>query len=128
MTLTKDLSDRLDRIAAALRAYRLSVSTEAALQADCAAALAAKGIHAVREYQLNARDRVDLWVPRQDPFGFAIECKISGSPASVARQCVRYVNDLCCEGVVLVTARAALATHLDHMNVPAIVIIRTAAL
>lgn len=88
-------------VVVALGRFRLSVTTEADLQASIAQALVQCGVAFVREHPLS-RGPVDFFLPESR---IAIEAKVEGSPASVTKQVVDYLADDQVAGLVLVTAK-----------------------
>jgi hypothetical protein len=66
------------------------------------AALHDAGVPTVREYRLgDSTDRVDVLADGE----IAIECKVKGSPAEIARQLDRYAKHEEIERIILVTTR-----------------------
>lgn len=98
--MTVDLV-HLDRICAALASRRMPVDTEARLQAEIGAALAAAGIDAVAEHRLDKRNRIDFLAA-----GIGIEAKTGGSRLAVWRQLERYARFEEISALVLVGAVA----------------------
>jgi hypothetical protein len=93
------VSERLDKIVAALRSYRFRFRDEAELQAGIARVLEQEAIAFERERPLG-RDRVDFFAS-----GTAIEIKVDGSLAQVTRQMFRYSEHPDVLEVLLVTCR-----------------------
>lgn len=70
----------------ALETMRLPLTSEGALQAAMAEALAERGMPFVREHRLSSGDIVDLFLD-----GVGVEVKIGGSKRGIYRQVRRYV-------------------------------------
>lgn len=96
--------DRIAEIIAALNRFRLSVGTEADLQASIRFALGACGIGFICEFPLS-RGPVDFMIPDGR---IAIEAKTQGSPASVTKQLLDYLDDAAVAGLILVTSKRRL--------------------
>ena len=100
------------RVCQVLQRYPLQHVSEAELQAEISAALAAAGIQNDREVALSdRRSRIDVLAGR-----VGIEVKIDGSVAAVNRQLARYA--LCPEidALVLVTTRAKHSARLEECH------------
>lgn len=93
--------ETINRIVDCVQRYRLARTSEDELQAALAEALQRDAIPFEREVPLGA-GRVDFWVN-----DVAIELKVQGSRADVARQVIGYLEDPRCAGLVLVTTRHA---------------------
>ena len=96
--------DDVAAIVAAVRAVRFRYSNEDDLQRGIAEALRRAGIAFEREAELGDAGRIDFLATD----GVAVEAKIQGSPAEVARQVVRYAGSPLVRAVVLVTGRRSL--------------------
>jgi hypothetical protein len=94
-TLTPDL-------VSLLRAHRIDLTTEDALQRGIAILLERSGLEHSREVELTKADRIDFLVE-----GCGVECKIDGSTPSVLRQLHRYAQHESVQELLLVTTRAA---------------------
>lgn len=66
---------------------------------DLQRAVAALLPEAVREHHLSRVDRVDFWLD-----GIAIECKVKGTAAEIARQLLRY--EPYADGIILICTKA----------------------
>lgn len=102
-----DPRETAERIAAALSGFRFVVRDEAQLQEAIAEVLSRNGYHVRREAWIGIGCRADLVVGR-----VAVEVKVAGSAAEVARQIRRYLAAGGVDRVVLVTRKVA------HLNVP----------
>jgi hypothetical protein len=109
---------RVETVAEILRGFRFNYASEDALQEGIHACLADHGMTAIREHRLDARSRIDVWVPFPDG-GVAVEAKVEGDPDSVARQVARYLSYRDVLGVVLVTpkVRHVALERLDRVEV-----------
>ena len=76
--------------------YGYRFSSEADLQARMAEVLQSHGHECIREYRLDARNRVDLWLD-----GVVIEVKVDGSMSHALHQVDRYINHPQVHGVIL---------------------------
>ena len=92
-----------------LRASTFAYRSEAELQAGISQALTQAGIEHRREVDLGPAGRVDLLTAG----GLAIEAKIDGSPAAIARQVIRYAQRDEVRALLVVTTRAT------HQTAPA---------
>jgi hypothetical protein len=98
-------------VAAAIgrQARTLRYTTERELQDALAVLFAAGGLEADRERPLGVADRPDFLAAG----GVAVEVKVKGSPAELARQIRRYAAYPAVTGIVVVTNRAR------HRGMPA---------
>lgn len=104
------MSERLDKVIAALRSYKFRFRNEAELQNGIARVLEQEGISFERERPLG-RDRVDFFAA-----GIAIEIKIDSSLAEVTRQLHRYSQHPDVLEVLLVTCRMLHDRMPDKMS------------
>lgn len=108
-----DLADVLER-AFALR--RPTFAAEAGLHDRIAAELADVHLQVLREFRLDARSRLDLFVrpahSRPGTPGLAVEVKTAGGLPAISRQLLRYAEHAEVSGILLVTTRSA------HKNLP----------
>jgi hypothetical protein len=116
------VSDPADAIFARQRAinvvravlrFRLARSSESAFHADVERALATLGCEVKHEFDLGGgHGRVDFFIPDGS---IAIELKVQGSSAHVARQVFRYAESPSVAAVVLVT------TNAQHTKLPSVI-------
>jgi hypothetical protein len=83
-----------------LSSGNIRFGTELAMQADVAAVLTAAGVSFLAEHRLDSRSRIDFLAGE-----IGIECKIDGSPATVLRQCRRYMEFAEISGLILLTSK-----------------------
>ncbi len=88
-----------------LSKQRFSVENEKELQAQISTALATGGFVNVREYRLNAKSIIDIYVPDPIKGGVGIEIKISGTAKSIHAQLSRYAFDAKITSLILITNR-----------------------
>ena len=91
-------------IASLIQSVRLSYSTEHELQTDLHELFRQHGCDVIREFRINARDRVDFLVKAKD-CNVAVECKVKGSASSVMAQIARYAESDQVSEIVLVTSK-----------------------
>ena len=84
-----------------IRAYRFTLSSEAALKREMEMVLDNHGVEYLREFTLDKTSRPDFMVS-----GHAIEVKIKGSAMAIYKQCERYCQFDQVKGLVLVTNRS----------------------
>ena len=89
-------------VLAILRQYGYATGTEMLVHEGVARVLTTHGISFEREKVLSPRDRIEFYLPVQR---LGIECKISGSEASVLRQCMRYMQSEWIDQLALMTNR-----------------------
>lgn len=107
----------LDAIQWACQGFLFRGSSEAQLQAALAAHLTRTGLAVRREVVCGPRDRLDLFVPLGAwTRGVAIECKLSGASAAVARQLLRYLQQPMVAACVLVTTRRTLVQNMSSLT------------
>lgn len=87
-----------------IQSVQLGYSTEDQLQSDLHELFRRSGLDVVREFRINARDRVDFLVKSKD-CNVAVECKVKGSPSAVTSQLARYAESDLVNEIVLVTSR-----------------------
>lgn len=104
----------LDAVVAALKSRRFSHVDEAELQRGIAEAFDAAGIFYAREVKLGS-DRLDFLAD-----GIAIEVKVDGANAAVARQLERYAEHPEVGALVLATTRRQHAAVPVHLAFPAL--------
>lgn len=105
-------------VAAALIGPRFTFTDEYELQAGVADVLTTAGHQVVAEHRLGPRDRPDFLVDGN----VAVEVKVAGSTANVARQLRRYATHPDVMTIVLVTARHAHRQIID-VGVPLHVVV-----
>lgn len=102
----------MDELVAILSAVRFNFSSEAELQDGIESVLKDAGVVFQREYRLNAKERIDFYLPVSR---HGIEVKTKGSPSSVLRQVHGYAQNDAIAGLLLVTSRLRL-TLPDELN------------
>ena len=101
---------KIDQIAAQLREWSfVSIVVEERLQYEVHHVLNALGCVHKREYRLDARSRVDFYLPEQK---IGIEVKTAGRPNEIMRQLQRYNECDQIKGVILITSRSR------HTDIP----------
>ena len=93
--------ERLHDIVALIERAKINLSVEADAQAGLLNRLTSAGYVAVREYQLSAGSRIDLFVEG----GIGIEVKVRGSAAAIMRQVDRYAMHDDIRAIVLATTK-----------------------
>lgn len=91
----------LDLFFRTVRAYRLTLSSEAALKREMQMILDNHGVRYLREFNLDEHNRPDFMVD-----DYAIEVKIKGNAKAIYKQCERYCQFERVRGLVLVSNRA----------------------
>jgi len=92
-------------IAALLRGYRFSFTTEDELQQAIAQVMFERGVTFEREHRLSGADRIDFLISG----GLGIEVKIDGATNALLRQVHRYVQHDAIKALVVVVSRTRLA-------------------
>lgn len=90
MNATPSASIALGHVSQTLLRYRYRYTRERQLHDAIETALAQNGIDFQREYMLDARNRLDFWLPEHH---LAIEVKVDGSAGAALRQCLRYLDE-----------------------------------
>lgn len=96
------MDESLDTILRILSSYRLRFGTEAQLQADVAASLAANCIEFAREVPLKSGGRIDFYLPIMR---IGLECKTAGGPSAVIEQLVEYAGCDAIDGLILISRK-----------------------
>lgn len=87
-----------------IESVQLCYTTEEIMQQQLHELFQARSIDAVKEFRLNARDRVDFLAKTMNG-NVAVECKTKGSPQTVMAQLARYAESDQVQSVLLVTSR-----------------------
>ena len=87
-----------------IQSVQLGYSTEDQLQSDLHELFQRSNLDVIREFRINARDRVDFLVKAKD-CNIAVECKVKGSASSVMAQVARYAESDQVSEIVLVTSK-----------------------
>ncbi len=104
----------IDQIAEELREWSFtSISVEAELQLEIGIVLGKMGHKFLREYVLNARSRIDFYLPDHK---IGIEVKVAGGVNQVMRQIHRYNACDPIDGVILVTSRTTHTAMPTELN------------
>ncbi|WP_454262151.1 hypothetical protein [Pseudoxanthomonas mexicana] len=85
-----------------LGAYNYRYGSELQLHATLSQVLSEAGHEHVREYQLDAHNRADFWLPMGEK-GLVIEVKVDGTIGDALRQVSRYAGFDQVNGVLLVS-------------------------
>ncbi len=106
--------DQIDQISEEFREWSFtSISVEAELQFEIGIVLGKMGHKFLREYVLNARSRIDFYLPDHK---IGIEVKVAGGVNQVMRQIHRYNACDPIDGVILVTNRIRHTTISEELN------------
>ncbi|WP_153785256.1 hypothetical protein [Pseudomonas sp. EMN2] len=110
--MTAEARLKINSIANLLVRYGYRFSDEADLQARMADVLQQHGYECTREYSVDAKNRVDLWVGN-----VVIEVKVDGSMSHALHQVDRYINLPQVHGVILAGTPRWAAEPFTHRPV-----------
>lgn len=101
----------MDRICEILASVRFNFATEQELQDGIAMALGTAGVIFIREHRLDAKSRIDFYIP-DGKIGLEVKTKTHSSPSGTLSQCLRYCHRSEIDCLVLATSRLRL--HLPE--------------
>lgn len=94
-----------------LAAYDYHFGSETELHACIECALVGEDIEFEREHRLDARNRIDFYIPDSR---LGVEVKVEGQALAVARQLLRYASSPTIAGLVLLTTRRQHRGTIPH--------------
>lgn len=104
--MNREISELADQVVRTVNRFRYRFNNERELQDQLATAFAGYVVN--REHELRPLGRVDFFFPHLSMLGVALEVKVGGPAAAVARQLIGYAQHGEVGELILVTSRMRL--------------------